>query len=328
LQPDPWSSVCRDLILLLSLSVGLWITRNKSGFPDTRQQTTRPTRILEHRMNDAIEDLPRKIRPAVRDVVQLLQITDCHIFATAEEKLGGLNTRQSFEKVATAAIANNDDLDLVLATGDLSQDGSAKSYQYLAQQFDQINLPTFWLPGNHDDLPTMHAHFSDTQVHADKQILIGDWQIILLDSTIKDEVHGRVAESELKFLDRALRSYPDIHALVCLHHQAQDTGSEWLDLKGLKNSEQLQQRLSHHDNLRGVLWGHVHQEAHHSIDGVEWMSTPSSCVQFKPGNREFALGNEAPGYRYLSLYSNGKIETSVQRIDNSDLEINLSAQPY
>jgi Icc protein len=64
-----------------------------------------------------------------------------------------------------------------------------------------------------------------------------------------------------------------------------------------------------------VLWGHVHQESHHIIDGVEWMSTPSSCVQFKPGSKEFALGSEAPGYRHLSLYADGRIETAVHRVD-------------
>jgi Icc protein len=44
------------------------------------------------------------------------------------------------------------------------------------------------------------------------------------------------------------------------------------------------------------------------------MSTPSTCVQFKPGSREFALGDEAPGYRYLRLGSGGDIETRVQRV--------------
>lgn len=271
----------------------------------------------ENRMNDHFANRPRQIDPIRSDAVHLLQITDCHIFATAEETLQGINTRLSLKQVTAAALANNESPDLVLATGDLSQDGSVESYQYLAQLFDQMQLPTFWLPGNHDNLQNMQAEFNGSQIHSDKQFLVGAWQIVLLDSTIPGEVFGRIAESELDFLDQALHRYPERHALVCLHHQAQDTGSEWLDQKGLKESAQLRDRLSRHNNLRGVLWGHVHQEAHHSIGGVEWMSTPSSCVQFKPDSRDFALSTEAPGYRKLGLYPDGRIETSVHRINGT-----------
>jgi Icc protein len=105
---------------------------------------------------------------------------------------------------------------------------------------------------------------------------------------------------------------------VCLHHQALDCGSEWLDLKGLKDSAQLRARLARHDNVRAVLWGHVHQESDQIIDDILWMSSPSSCVQFKPGSKEFALDSEAPGYRYLSLYADGRIEAVVPRVRNYD----------
>ena len=266
-------------------------------------------------MSNAVENKPQQIRPAESTVVSLAQITDCHIFAAAEECLRGMNTRRSFESVSKAAIENSGPLDLLLATGDLSQDGTAESYIYLAQKFDKINIATFWLPGNHDEIEVLQEHFTGTQIHAAKQVLIGDWQIVLLDSTIKAEVHGRVSAAQLEFMHDCLRAYPDRYALVCLHHQALDTGSFWLDQKGLKDSDQLRVQLARHDNVRGVLWGHVHQETHRTTDGVEWMSTPSSCVQFKPGSRDFALGTEAPGYRHLNLYPDGKIATLVHRVD-------------
>jgi Icc protein len=63
------------------------------------------------------------------------------------------------------------------------------------------------------------------------------------------------------------------------------------------------------------LWGHVHQQAHHHIDGIDWMSTPSSCKQFKPASKTFATDDLAPGYRFLSLFADGSIDTEVQRVD-------------
>jgi Icc protein len=260
------------------------------------------------------EEQPHQVTAAEAVVVRLVQITDCHIFATAEESLRGWDTRQSFAAVSNAAIEHSDKLDLLLATGDLSQDGTGASYDYLAQKFNGIGIPSFWLPGNHDDIDALRGYFKGQWIHASKHVLVGGWQIVLLDSTIKGQIYGRVAATQLEFLSRALNAYPDRHALVCLHHQALDCGSEWLDLKGLRDSAQLRARLALHDNVRAVLWGHVHQESDQVIDDIRWMSTPSSCVQFKPGSKDFALGSEAPGYRHLSLYADGRIEATVHRV--------------
>ncbi len=148
--------------------------------------------------------------------------------------------------------------------------------------------------------------------------------MLLLDSTVPGEVYGRVAEQQLDFIDAALTAHRDRHALVVLHHQAQLTGSQWIDDKGLRDADGLRARLLRHSNLRGVLWGHVHQEYHRRLEQVDWMSTPSTCVQFLPGSVEFAADNEAPGYRRLQLHHDGRIETRVERIAPIEFEIDYS----
>jgi Icc protein len=250
--------------------------------------------------------------------VRLVQLTDCHILAGADDRMYGMNTRRSFESVCLAAIDDDPGLDLLLATGDLSQDASAASYRYLADRFEEIGLPLFWIPGNHDDDAVMREHLQGECIFPARQVLAGAWQIVLLDSTIKGEVAGCVAPRQLEFLARALHAYPERHALVCLHHQALPAGSQWLDNYGLRQSRQLVDALTSHSNVGAVLWGHVHQQAHHRIDGIEWMSTPSSCVQFKPGSESFAIDELAPGYRHLCLFPDGSIETAVYRVDSTD----------
>lgn len=247
-------------------------------------------------------------------IVRLVQITDCHILATPGGRLKNMDTRRSFEAVLAAATADDAGLDLLLATGDLSQDASAASYRYLAERFEQIGLPLFWIPGNHDDDGIMRQHLRGQCIFDARQVLVGNWQIVLLDSTIVGETGGRVGAAQLDFLDNALRAYPERHALICLHHQALAAGSEWIDRLGLQQSDQLLTLLKSHSSVRAVLWGHVHQQAQQRIDGIEWMSTPSSCVQFQPGSKAFAIDDLAPGYRQLSLFADGSIETAVQRV--------------
>jgi Icc protein len=251
---------------------------------------------------------------ALADRVRIVQVTDCHILAGADGRLRGVDTRRSFEAVMAAALEEYGRPDLLLATGDLAEDGSAEAYRYLSARFGAAGIPTYWLPGNHDDNAVMRAQLTGGPIRAARRVLAGGWLILLLDSTLDGEVQGRVAPAQMDFMDSALRRHAGRHALICLHHQAVATGSEWIDAKGLENAAEFRQRLSRHDNVKAVLWGHVHQEARHRRDNIEWLSTPSTCVQFRPGSREFAIGDEAPGYRYLELGADGGIETAVRRV--------------
>jgi len=265
-------------------------------------------------MHDGSETQAYRLHPADAAVVRLVQLTDCHILDDAGACMYQMNTRASFEAVCRALMSEHADFDLLLATGDLSQDASPASYAYLARRFDALRRPVFWIPGNHDDPASMHAHLQGEWVFAHKQLLVGNWQIVLLDSTIAGETGGRLALEQLEFLENCLREQADRHALVCLHHQPLPTGSEWIDRLGLQQPERLAAALRPHSGVRGVLWGHVHQQAHQRIDDIEWMSTPSTCIQFKPDSKAYALDDLAPGYRRIELHADGRIVSAVHRL--------------
>ena len=42
-------------------------------------------------------------------------------------------------------------------------------------------------------------------------------------------------------------------------------------------------------------------------------SPPSTCIQFKRNSDEFALDFLPPGYRWINLYPDGRLETAVER---------------
>ena len=267
-------------------------------------------------MQSGTESSLIRLQPGNDSILRLVQLTDCHILAQAEDCLRDMNTRSSFEAVCNSVTRDQEQLDLVLATGDLSQDGSAESYQYLAQRFDSMRLPVFWLPGNHDDPALMREQLRGESIFAAKQIAIGNWIIILLDSTIAGESGGQLAAAQIDFLKTSLAANRQRHALVCLHHQALPCGSDWIDQLGLRPARQLADILKSHANVRAALWGHVHQQADQRSDGIDWMSTPSTCFQFKPGSRDFALDTLAPGYRLIELHADGRVTSTVHRIED------------
>lgn len=279
-------------------------------------------------MSLSSDNLSCQMVPNQTEVIRVAQVSDSHIFKDPKGCLLGLNTRTSFEAVCQRLAKEEWCPDLLLATGDLSQDASPEAYGYLADYFQTMGVPTFWIPGNHDILEIMTEHLNRDHVLPAKQVLIGNWQIILLNSAVPRKVHGHLLADQLEFLDKCLGQYPDRHALVTLHHQPKDVGAKWLDQIGLDNRDEFMTVINRHSCVKCVLWGHVHQEFFEQSQGVDWISTPSSCVQFAPLSEDFAAGREAPGYRYLSLFDDGRVESVVHRIDNLDFTVDYSIKGY
>jgi len=258
----------------------------------------------------------------------LLQITDTHLFSDREKDLTGIKTVQSYEAVIEHAAKYSAHCLGVLSTGDLSQDHSAQSYIDFATHIKTLNMPCYWLPGNHDIQSVMLPSLLQQGLAQTTQIISDHWQIIMLDSQVESVVYGRLTDHQLDFLEQALREYPDKHALVCLHHHVLAVGSAWLDQHILKNSQAFLDVISAFDNVRAVLSGHVHQARDTWHNGICFMTTPSTCVQFKPNSDDFSLDTQAPGYRYLALNKDGRISTCIERIEQGAFTVDADAKGY
>ena len=254
----------------------------------------------------------------------LLQLTDTHIAAAPGIRLAGVDTRDSLTHVLSAATARGE-ADLMLLTGDLSDDGSESAYRALDQQLAGIDIPQAWLPGNHDDIANMQAVAGNRMVQA---ISAGPWGIVLLNSQVPGAVGGSLADSELQRLAGFLEDDRYQHILVCVHHQPVPIGSRWLDEQRIANAGQLFELLDPCPRVRAVLWGHVHQECDLRRGGVRLLGTPSSCVQFAPGSDSFQVDRTEPGYRWLRLSGDGTLETRVERIDPRFFDVDYDCAGY
>eukprot|EP00215_Chloropicon_roscoffensis_P011691 CAMPEP_0196647266 /NCGR_PEP_ID=MMETSP1085-20130531/11666_1 /TAXON_ID=41879 ORGANISM="Pycnococcus sp, Strain CCMP1998" /NCGR_SAMPLE_ID=MMETSP1085 /ASSEMBLY_ACC=CAM_ASM_000807 /LENGTH=102 /DNA_ID=CAMNT_0041976991 /DNA_START=54 /DNA_END=359 /DNA_ORIENTATION=- len=83
--------------------------------------------------------------------LKVLQLTDPHLMASADGALLGVNTRDSLAAVIDEVLRNHGQPDLILATGDLTQDASSEAYRYFGEQLKAFNCPSLWIAGNHDD---------------------------------------------------------------------------------------------------------------------------------------------------------------------------------
>ncbi len=260
--------------------------------------------------------------------IRLLQITDTHLFAEAEGQLLGIRTAESFQAVLDAVNAQQQPFDLILATGDLSQDYSTASYSRFADMVRPLSRPVFWLPGNHDDGPLMRRVMPDFGISDARQVLLPNWQIILLDTQVYSVPHGWLKPEQMSFLEQCLSSQPERYSVICLHHNTFPVGSTWLDQHDLKNGGDLLGLLERFPRARLVLCGHVHQETDLEHNGVRFISSPSTCIQFEPLSRDFGLDTKGPGWRYLQLYPNGRVETQVYRLPDGHFVPDGAATGY
>lgn len=254
-------------------------------------------------MPQALE-FPR--RRAAR-TIRIAQLTDPHVFADAGERLRGVDTAAALDAVIDA-IAAAGDFDFALLTGDLVEHPSARSYGRLLEFLRRLEMPVFCLPGNHDDPALMEERLNGDGVSTANFINSGRWSLILLNSRRESEEGGRLAAAELDFLDQALARAARQHALVCLHHQPVRIHSAWMDAMRLANAAAFFEVLDRHDNVRGVAWGHIHQEFTARRNGALLLGCPSACLQFIPwSDTPRPASGQPPAYQVLELAEDGAI---------------------
>lgn len=246
--------------------------------------------------------------------LRLLQLTDTHLYADPDGRLLGQQTRRTLDLVLEHALATFWPVDRVLLTGDLVHDETPAGYRWLAERLARLNTPCNSVPGNHDAPGIMTEALGSGGVSVARSVLCGGWNLVFLDSTVAGSEGGHLADAELTDLDAALADNPDAHALICLHHQPVPVGSAWIDTMALDNPEAFFAIVDRHPQVRGILWGHVHQEYNGWRGRVRMLGTPSTCVQFLPGSEAFALDCRTPGFRWLELSPSGRIRTGVERI--------------
>lgn len=258
--------------------------------------------------------------------VNIIQITDCHLGESSGETILSMNPDNSLADVLSLIKQNHDDIDLVLATGDLSNDGSESSYARLNQTLlKQLDAPFVWLPGNHDK----PEHMAKVATAPNQRVIVLEhWVILMLDSHVDGQIYGHLSADELSFMQDTLREHSDKHAMICLHHQPVPIGSQWMDNYIVRNAQDFWQLLEGYSQLKLVVWGHVHQEFADSYKDIGLLAAPSTCIQFTPGQKDFAVEDAMPGYRWFRLHSDGRYETGVERTPEKDYGIDFQSSGY
>ena len=244
------------------------------------------------------------------DALEVLHITDNHLFTNVEGGRHGFNSLASLRAVLETALAERQP-DVVVVTGDVANDSNEEIYEtFLTCMREFTSCDYIATPGNHD----LGEPFS--KVLTSSTVEKKGWRIVAVDTHQDGELAGFVSTDALTELDLEV-SASTKPTLVVGHHPATDIDCEWIDHNRISNGEALIDQLASHDHVKAYLCGHVHQAFDGECQGLVLMTTPSTCWQFKPQTTEFAIDEVPAGWRWLSLMPDGSFDTTVYRLEET-----------
>lgn len=253
----------------------------------------------------------------MKAALNILHLTDLHLFKDPNQTLAGINPRLALKAVLQdlAKRQNHITPDAIFLTGDLSQDCSEESYRTAYKMLTKAfsGVPIIATSGNHDHPKHFKTYFGDNCGVFDNLAGFTGWRFIVLNSQQPGKVAGALNKDNLELLAKGLTGTKRPIAVIT-HHHLFPVGSEWLDNIGMINYNKWQLLIKHCPNVRLVLSGHVHQETSSIYRGVTYLTTPATSWQFMLHHDDFKLDYQMPGYRWLKFTAAGNVFSHVIRV--------------
>lgn len=179
--------------------------------------------------------------------------------------------------------------DVVLATGDLADEGREEDYRVLRRALDGLAMPYYVIPGNHDDRGLLRAAFADQgYLPAEGMFLhyVIEWyalRLIALDTVIAGEVGGGLCQTRLDWLAARLVERPAQPTLIFMHHPPFPTGIRFMDAPPFEGAAALEALIRRHSQVRQIVCGHMHRAIHLNWAGTCAATAPSIVFQMNLG---------------------------------------------
>lgn len=244
--------------------------------------------------------------------MKIIHISDLHI-ADNGAPIWDTDTCAHFD-MAIRRISAERDVDAIFITGDIADNGSVWAYEYVDRAMALIGIPTYVCPGNHDWLPNMHMTMNYCQMR--RNIKIGDWNFILLDSTMvdpddptKNRARGSLKDEDLEYIEQSSNESESSICLV-MHHSPIEPGG-WMNKKLLENRVAFKNLISTLQQVKLVLFGHVHYPMIEKCASAIYASAPSVGFAFDKNLPKYQISSGDEGYNILHIEGN---DVRIQRI--------------
>lgn len=195
----------------------------------------------------------------------LIHITDTHILPPGEVLYDEVDTASHLRRTVKLINRLRPVPDVVMITGDLVEQANNVSYEHFIELIRPLSMPTYVLPGNHDNPRLMSEVFAATPyfpaTSGTFQYAVEDFpfRILALNSRSEGTELPEFDELRLTWLAEQLVQ-SDKPVLIALHHPPMKTGIELIDMGGSHWYQGLKSLLTEHDNVKLMICGHCHTD--------------------------------------------------------------------
>lgn len=218
----------------------------------------------------------------------IAQITDTHVVERDCLCYGRISTNNLLKSAIERLNSIGTPPDLVLITGDLTDDGRVEQYEELRSILSYL-LSEYWLVlGNHDNRDAFlkvfpHYKFTTNWCAPFIQYVIDKYpiRIIALDTTSSESRRGELCKQRLGWLDDMLRLDATRPTVICMHHPPFLTGITRLDQSMLSGASDFWDIISSAPNVKQVLCGHVHRAIQFCKNSIIASIAPSTSYQIE-----------------------------------------------
>lgn len=192
----------------------------------------------------------------------IAQITDIHLGFDPDNPAE--YNRKRLAAVLRALCRMSPRPDLLLATGDLVDQGDADSYRRLRGALDGLPFPVRMVLGNHDRRDTFRAEFPEAGTipsgHVQYVEEAGPVRLVMLDTLDEGRHGGAFCEPRARWLTDRLAEAPGRPTLLVLHHPPIETGIPWMTT-ALREPwvERLRGAIAGQPQVMGMICGHIHR---------------------------------------------------------------------
>ena len=251
----------------------------------------------------------------------IAQISDLHI----RDHMGMfgelVDTSETLRKAVQLLNSLEPQPDVILATGDLTDDGTEEQYSQLLEIITHLNAPVLPLPGNHDEraefLNAFSAQLPQEIPDEHCSYVVDDFPVRLigLDTSISGQHDALFSEKHELWLSDILEKDKDKPTLIFTHFPPFETGINFMDLSGLKSAERLEHLIRDNSQIKLVVSGHLHRPIQTSFGSTMVSVCPSTGNQLKLdlNPRNGSAVDEPPGFQ-LHVWKNNRFVTHTGTI--------------
>ena len=236
--------------------------------------------------------------------MKLIHISDIHLSEYGRE-IWGVNTLDHFCQTIQRII-KLDGIDGIVVSGDLSDDGSKWTYEFIDRAFAEIGVPVYCCPGNHDNLYEFYHGYRPSFYKTCETFELCGWTFIMLNSVITGMSRGYFSPETLS---RLIQQSSGSVAVVIHHPPIEQKG--WLNRKLLENRNEFNELIRQSQNVRLVLYGHTHYHTNVVINDVVYSSATSVGFAFSPNLPKFQIANGYEGFSIITINNSNIVIENV-----------------